>query len=147
MNKKTLYVAYGSNLNVPQMIRRCPDAKVFGVGKIKNYRLEFKALGEFAYATIAPDDGQYVPVVVWEISVSDEKRLDIYEGFPTHYYKERIWVTLENGRVEAMVYIMNKKAHYMSPSKQYFNVVMEGYCRFGLDEEKLYEAIRLSKNL
>ena len=36
------YVAYGSNLNTIQMKRRCPHAKIYGVGKIKDYRLLFK---------------------------------------------------------------------------------------------------------
>lgn len=34
---KTLYVAYGSNLNIPQMGMRCPLARVYGVGILKDY--------------------------------------------------------------------------------------------------------------
>ena len=30
MNEKTLYFAYGSNLNLDQMARRCPDAEPVG---------------------------------------------------------------------------------------------------------------------
>ncbi|MBQ9141422.1 MAG: gamma-glutamylcyclotransferase [Lachnospiraceae bacterium] len=145
MNKKTLYVAYGSNLNIPQMRQRCPNSKLLGVGEIKDYRLEFKALGMCAYATIAPYAGEFVPAVVWEIDEWDEKRLDIYEGFPTHYYKQNVEVTLADRKVIAMVYIMNNKAHHARPSKQYFDVVMEGYNSFGLNEKKLYEAFQLSE--
>ena len=60
MAKYTLYVAYGSNLNVSQMGQRCPDAEVYGVGRIEDYRLVFKGLGVYSYATIEPCDGEYV---------------------------------------------------------------------------------------
>ncbi len=32
------YVAYGSNLSVEQMALRCPDAKMIGTGKIRDYK-------------------------------------------------------------------------------------------------------------
>lgn len=147
MKKNTLYVAYGSNLNVPQMKYRCPDARHIEAGIIEDYRLEFKALGAYAYATIAPCAGDYVPVVVWEISPSDEKRLDIYEGFPTHYFKERVWVTLDSGRIEAMVYVMNEKAHIQAPEEHYVQTIAAGYDYFGLEQDKLEQAIqRVKKN-
>ena len=36
------YIAYGSNLNLEQMARRCPTAKVVGSTTLKNYRLMFR---------------------------------------------------------------------------------------------------------
>lgn len=35
--KEKLYLAYGSNLNIVQMIIRCPDAKFYGTAEIKDY--------------------------------------------------------------------------------------------------------------
>lgn len=141
MREKTLYVAYGSNLNIPQMGTRCPFARVYGVGRLEDYRLVFKALGSYAYATIEPSTGDYVPVAVWEIHTSDEIRLDQYEGFPTHYYKKQVWVSIGSESVEGMVYIMNEKARYQLPSKHYFDVILDGYQSFGLKTHKLYEAL------
>jgi len=40
MNKK-LYIAYGSNLNLPQMADRCPTAKVVGVSEIDGLEASF----------------------------------------------------------------------------------------------------------
>ena len=40
--KEKLYLAYGSNLNIVQMIIRCPDAKFYGTAEIKDYELLFK---------------------------------------------------------------------------------------------------------
>ena len=34
MSKTRLYIAYGSNLNLPQMEYRCPTAKVVGAGDV-----------------------------------------------------------------------------------------------------------------
>ena len=36
------YIAYGSNLNLEQMARRCPTAKMIGSTTLKNYRLMFR---------------------------------------------------------------------------------------------------------
>ena len=37
--KDRLYIAYGSNLNLEQMKRRCPTAEVVGTAELKNWRL------------------------------------------------------------------------------------------------------------
>ena len=42
MKNKKYYIAYGSNLNLPQMAFRCPTAKVVGVSEIKDYELLFR---------------------------------------------------------------------------------------------------------
>ena len=42
MSKNCLYIAYGSNLNLPQMGMRCPTAEVVGASEIKNYELLFR---------------------------------------------------------------------------------------------------------
>ena len=36
------YIAYGSNMNLKQMAERCPTAERIGIGKVKNYELQFK---------------------------------------------------------------------------------------------------------
>ena len=45
MNEKTLYFAYGSNLNLDQMARRCPDAEPVGRVRLDGYRLAFRRTG------------------------------------------------------------------------------------------------------
>ena len=37
-----LYIAYGSNLNLEQMKRRCPTAEVVGTAELRNWRLWFR---------------------------------------------------------------------------------------------------------
>ena len=133
---KKLYVAYGSNLHLEQMKRRCPDAKVYGSGVIKNYSLTF--WGNWhrnGVATVIPGADTDVPVGVFEISARDEKNLDVYEGWPYLYRKEEIDVVMADGSVIAgMVYIMNENdMHVALPSSGYYNTIATGYKSFGFD--------------
>ena len=147
--KNQLYVAYGSNLNMRQMAMRCPTAKLIGTGSIENYELQFKGRPTTAFATIAPKKGASVPVAVWQIKPKDERSLDIYEGYPSHYYKEDIPVELtkdHNGnpisdKVNAMVYIMDPRMNFGVPSQRYYNTVYEGYEDCGLNIKVLNDAV------
>lgn len=134
---KKLYVAYGSNLNLAQMARRCPEATIYGSGIIKNYRLAF-----YRVASILPQPDAAVPVGVWEISAQDEKNLDRYEGFPHLYRKENIDVVMDNGEtVTAMVYIMNQDGAESYPDNFYYDTIHSGYRSFGFDTEYLEETV------
>jgi len=87
---KRYYAAYGSNLNIPQMLRRCPSARIIGTSEIPDYRLMYKGSKSGAYLTIEPAEGFSVPVGIWEVDDEDEARLDVYEGFPSFYYKAEL---------------------------------------------------------
>lgn len=142
-SNKKLYVAYGSNLHLGQMAYRCPEAKVYGAGVLKNYELTFWGnWGRNGVATVIPKTGTDVPVGIWEISKNDERNLDIYEGWPRLYRKEDIEVTMEDGSiVTAMVYIMNENGMRDTyPSDSYFNTIATGYKSFGFDLEFLKAA-------
>lgn len=73
--KKRYYIAYGSNLSREQMAFRTPDAKIAGTAILTGWQLLFKV-----HATIEENPKKNTPVLVWEISGEDEKRLDRYEG-------------------------------------------------------------------
>lgn len=139
---KRLYVAYGSNLNFRQMKHRCPTAKLYGTGSIDGYELQFKGTPDSAFATIAPKEGASVPVAVWEITPQDERALDRYEGYPSHYFKKTVPVSLDGEEVDAMVYIMNLKMKFGMPSPYYYATVLEGYCDCELDIEVLDQAVK-----
>ena len=62
---KRYYLAYGSNLNIPQMRHRCPTAKVVGTAEIRDYELLFKGSKTGSYLTIEPKKGATVPVAVF----------------------------------------------------------------------------------
>ena len=150
--KKSIYLAYGSNMSLEQMYHRCPDAEPVGKGIIKGWRLMFKGSQSGNYATIEKEEGCTVPVVAWAISELDEERLDRYEGWPSFYVKETVefeYIGDRPGRRvkgEGMVYIMPPDNSTLGlPSQRYFDVLVEGYHRFGLDLKILYEALDYSK--
>lgn len=89
-----LYVAYGSNLNLKQMAYRCPSASIYGTGQLTNWELLYRGSATNSHATIAKKHGSYVPVLLWNIEPEDEKRLDIYEGYPRYYYKQNVMVDI-----------------------------------------------------
>jgi len=138
---KKIYGAYGSNMNIPQMAQRCPNAKVIGTGHIKGYRLTFRASG---VANIEPRNGMSVPVVLWEITEDCERALDRYEGFPSFYIKKDIKVkTAEGKTVTAMFYVM--AAEYADspapPSRYYLSVIWDGYQQNNIPLRPLREAL------
>lgn len=135
--KKRLYIAYGSNLNIAQMKRRCPTAKLVGVSEIKDYELVFRGV-----ATIEKKKESRVPVGVWEIEENDEKALDLYEGYPRFYKKEDFNIDLDGEKIEAMAYVMTPGHRLGMPSDYYFNVIYQGYKDNGLDINVLNEAVK-----
>ena len=138
-----LYVAYGSNLNVEQMAHRCQDAQIVGSGAIRDYALKYRGSKTGAYATIVPQKGSWVPVVVWKISANDERALDVYEGFPRFYYKKRMRVYLDGyGKgIYAMAYVMNDKAEPGVPSNYYLSTILTGYRENHLDVNMLFKSL------
>lgn len=149
--QRKLYAAYGSNLHIPQMKRRCPNARIIGKGIIQDFELEFRGV-----ANIKPSPGLTVPVVVWSISESDELELDRYEGVAHGLYrKEMTEVMLELGAkeggnntksIQAMVYLMNvdESRPIAPPSPFYYEVIREGYMHHGIHPRPLAVAAILS---
>lgn len=134
MEYKRLYLAYGSNINLEQMARRCPNSKVIGTSMIPDYELEFRGV-----ATIVPKKGAEVPVLMWEIDQQDELNLNHYEGFPRLYRKE-IFEMEVNGKIrEGMAYLMNYKG-IAPPTAQYYNGIKKGYEDNGMDTKYLHDA-------
>jgi len=148
MNKQeTLYIAYGSNLNLPQMAFRCPTAKVVGASELKNYELLFRGGQRNSVATVEPLPGSNVPVLLWKVKDRDLQALDRYEGYPSFYRKELFPVELKGKTVSAMVYIMNDGHPLGSPSDYYLNTILEGYQSAGFDSEILEQAVEKSIRL
>lgn len=138
------YIAYGSNMDKEQMAHRCPMARLLGRTELENYCLLFKGSKTGAYATIEPEEGSRVPVLVWTIEKEDEKRLDRYEGYPVFYYKKDLEIDLAGKRVTAMAYIMDESREYGKPSERYYSVLERAYRKYGFPMEILTEAYEIS---
>ena len=141
---KKLYIAYGSNMDEGQMAHRCPTARLLGQTEVEGYRLLFKGSLTGAYATIEPQEGGRVPVLLWEIGERDEAGLDRYEGFPSLYYKKDLTVRLDGQEVTAMVYIMDERRRTGTPSDAYYGILARAYKKFAFPIGILEEALRIS---
>jgi gamma-glutamylcyclotransferase (GGCT)/AIG2-like uncharacterized protein YtfP len=140
--KRQYYLAYGSNLNIRQMCRRCPTAKPVGKTLLEGYRLTFRGSSGSAVANIEPTGRSSVPGALWWITAEDERALDVYEGFPHLYHKITVRVPFGKCKVSAMVYVMNDGHHVGMPSTWYLRTILEGYENFKLDAAVLAEAVR-----
>ena len=134
-----LYGAYGSNLNLNQMIRRCPNARPVGSVVVNGMQLAFKGVADIVHNK----DGQ-VALGLWKITQACEAQLDIYEGYPRLYGKEFIGVKglKDNfGTKDVMIYTMNSTEIY-PPSSSYLQSIVQGYKDFGLCTDNLYYAVK-----
>lgn len=137
---KRLYLAYGSNMNLEQMARRCPTARVLGPAELEGFKLTFRGPNGGAVANIEPDPEDTVPVLLWEIQRADEMALDRYEGFPILYRKQMVSIVLGGRRRQVMAYVMNPGRPLGAPSSYYFNIIRDGYLSAGFDTTALAAA-------
>ena len=131
-----LYFAYGSNLHHFQMKRRCKDSLFIKKINLKNFRLTFRS--KYRAADIEPKKNSIVPGGLFEISKSDEKKLDVYEDYPVLYKKYYFYYY---GK-QVMTYTMPKKSLFRFPTERYLNIIKVGYKNCGLDKKYLMRAIQ-----
>ena len=126
-----LYFAYGSNINLDQMERRCPNAEVAGPVTLNGYRLLFRGgYPNNGVATIAPDPTKQVKGLLWRLTQECEQSLDHYEGFPHFYGKETVTVMDKAGNeYTVMAYIMTREFEREPsyPSISYYTGIAQGY--------------------
>ena len=131
-----LYFAYGSNLNHFQMKRRCKDSIYLKKINLKDFRLTFRS--KYRAADIEPKKNSIVPGGLFDISKSDEKKLDLYEDFPILYKK--YYFSYYDKKV--MTYTMVKKTTFAYPTERYLNIVKKGYKDCNLDKKSLIQALK-----
>ena len=76
---------------------------------------------------------------MFEISKSDEKKLDIYEDYPIVYKK--CYFTYYGKKI--MTYTMVKKTLFTYPTERYLNIIKKGYKDCSLDKEYLKKALKV----
>tara|TARA_B110001450_G_scaffold172172_1_gene160599 strand:+ start:315 stop:719 length:405 start_codon:yes stop_codon:yes gene_type:complete len=130
-----LYFAYGSNLHHFQMKRRCKDSIFIKKINLNNFRLTFRS--KYRAADIESNKNSIVPGALFEISKSDEKKLDKYEDFPILYKKHYF----EYYGKKVMTYTMVKKTLFTFPTERYLNIVKRGYKDCKIDNKYLNKAL------
>ncbi len=135
------YFAYGSNLHHNQMKKRCPNCKFIKKVILHNFNLTFRS--KYGAADIEKKKGKKVYGALYIISKVAERRLDIYEEYPTLYKK--MFFKYQGKKV--MTYIMPKKTKLVRPTTRYLNIIKQGYKDCKLNIKSLNLALTQLKHV
>ena len=131
------YFAYGSNLSRKQMAERCPGSKPLFPATLPNYKLIFTDWSrqwKGGIASIRPVKGEKVMGAIYEITDTNLKQLDKYEGYPASYNRFKVTVWTEDGDpVEAITYIKTEQSQETRPSPEYLKIITQGYKEWDIE--------------
>ncbi len=127
------YFAYGSNLDLLQMKRRCPSSELISKGSLPGYRLTFNRYSSGwggGVADVIQDQGSEVWGLVFEISDSDLERLDRYEGCyndqTSLYERWKAVINTPDGQVsDVWVYTVVEKQKFVPPTSEYLQIIKD----------------------
>ena len=118
---------------------RCPEHRLIGNGLLKGYRWIITTRG---YANIVKSVSDEVRGVVYEISESDEKSLDRYEGVQSgSYRKEMLKIEMGNESKECLVYV-DPVEEEGKPKEEYVGRINKGIFDSRLPPEYIDRYIR-----
>lgn len=122
------YFAYGSNLDLSQMRRRCPESVPVGVAALAGHRLDFTRYSSHwqgGVADVVVDASYEVWGLVYRLSEPDLSLLDRYESYPQGY--DRVQVTVQMTTQSVMesvwVYHVAQKRPFMPPHAKYLGII------------------------
>jgi len=136
---KRLYFAYGSNLCIRQMNDRCPNNSKIGMGKLKGHRWIITKRG---YANVVKSSDEDVWGIIYEISMSDEDKLDVYEGVSKKCYVKENLDILIDGKIQNCLTYVDPTTEEGVPTSTYANTIDEGLCDSKLPEEYVEKHLR-----
>lgn len=126
--------AYGSNMDICQMKRRCPDSRLLGKGCLTGYRLAFTHFSSGwngGTADAIPDPTNEVWGLVYELSKEDMDRLDRCEGCPDTYTRFPTSIKTEAEDItDVWVYAVAHKQCFVPPSPRYLKVIKDAAAKF-----------------
>lgn len=128
--RRHLYFAYGSNLCVNQMARRCPDATDPRPAVLTDHDWLINQRG---VATVEPFAGNQVHGVLWQLSDHDLASLDSAEGVPVRYRRDELTVHTDDGPAPAWVYI-DHRVTPGPPRPGYLSKIVDGAVHHGLPQ-------------
>eukprot|EP00105_Crassostrea_gigas_P010485 XP_011425776.1 PREDICTED: gamma-glutamylcyclotransferase [Crassostrea gigas] len=130
-----MYFAYGSNLLRQRLTLQNPSAQFQAIGKLQNYRLNFKSPSDPSRsrwrggaATIEPHSGGVVWGVVWKLNETDKESLDRQESVYDPIFVDVI--TPDNQNHNCRTYMMQEAyitdKYDNRPSPHYKDVLVKG---------------------
>jgi len=134
---RSLYFAYGSNLDAGRMKERCPDSDPISEAWLAGWRFTFagqsRLWGVGGVATLFPEPGGLVTGRLYHVSEADLAALDVIEGHPTVY--RRVWMRLEApvGVRSAWCYLLPPGTQETAPTPSYRAAVLAAYEALGFE--------------
>jgi len=102
------YFAYGANMVLAAMARRCPATRVLGPATLAHHRF---AIIRGGHGTVLRQRGATVHGLLWRLGRGDRRALDRYEEVAAGLYRpERRLVEWRGRLVPALVYVARATA-------------------------------------
>jgi gamma-glutamylcyclotransferase len=127
------YFAYASNLSKKRMHEHCPDSKPVFIAVLPNYKLIFTGWSREwrgGKATIKSFRGEKVRGAIYEVTDACLRQLDKWEAGYTRFN-----VTVfdeDNQSHQAVTYIKSGQLEETLPSREYGEIMRQGYRDWGL---------------
>ena len=147
-----LTYAYGSNMDLNQMLERCPSAQFICVAVLKNHRLAFTRKStnrNCGVSDVVPTPDSVVWGVVYEITEYDLAVLDIKEGYrpsrlaEDNSYNRRTETVFQNGDetkpLNIEIYFAVPQKNPPLPNQEYKNLIVNGARHWNLPAEYIAE--------
>ena len=142
------YFAYGSNLDLVQMKIRCPSSELISKGSLPDYRLTFNRYSSGwggGVADVIQGKGSEVWGLVFELSNSDLKRLDSYEGCyndqTSLYERWKAVINTPKGQIsDVWVYTVVEKQKFVQPTLEYLQIIKDAAVRWNFPKITEVEA-------
>jgi hypothetical protein len=127
----SLYFAYGSNLSIANMRRRCPDAKPLEPLVLTRATLVFRCVADVEQRS----HSKYkVPGGLWRITPDDREELDRFEGVSMGIYRRCFLRLTIDGKEQLALYYKMNETGIAPPEASYLDTIIRGYRDFGLDD-------------
>lgn len=122
------YFAYGSNLNWPQMQRRCPSSRFVCIARLPDHQFgitRHSRLRGCGTANVFPAVGREVFGAVYDVCDEDLATLD---GFEDGYRREILPVhaLADDAPISALIYIAQLEIDVPLPNAEYKRLILEG---------------------
>lgn len=135
------YAAYGSNLDPERMALRAPHSPLRGSGWLVGWRLTFGGaeLGwEGPLGTVVEAPGHQVYVALYDLTSTDEKALDEWEGVDIGLWtKIRVRINALDGDVTAWLYVLNAYEGGL-PSARYLGMLADAAEAGGAPDDYIF---------
>jgi hypothetical protein len=134
-NDHDLYFAYGANLNLTTMGKRCPSAVPLKVTTLTGWKMVFHGA-----ADIIPAPRSCVYGALYRITPADKAALDRYEGVERGVYTD---ILFADGGNTIFAYHMDCEIteKLSPPTEKYLRIIRQGYLDWKLPDEQLQQAL------